>query len=251
MDFDRTNLPAVYDAGRGYSPEMLNRWLAAISDAAGSSSPIDVIRDLGCGTGRYSGPLADWFGARVIALDPSEQMLERARGKRARNVTYILGSGEDLPIPDSSAAMVFMSMVFHHFTHPAKVARECRRVLRLGGCVVMRAGTAEQIDVHPYAPFFPRTRQILRGAFASLASIERTFVEAGFELRTHRVIDSEVATSWSGYADRISLRADSILIQLEDQEFAEGLGKLQTYATAHPGRQSVTEPTDLLAFRAV
>ena len=125
------------------------------------------------------------------------------------------------------------------------------RVLRAGGSVVMRAATAEQIDVHPYAPFFPGTRQILRNTFGSLTSIERTFVDAGFELTAHDVIDSEVAACWSDYAARISLRADSILIQLDDQEFATGLEELRAYATAHPEPQPVIELTDLLAFRAV
>lgn len=251
MDFDRTSLPAVYDAGRGYSPETLDRWRAAILHAAGTSRPINIILDLGCGTGRYSGPLADWFSAKVIALDPSERMLTQARRKNSPNVTYVLGSGEDLPLPDSSVDLVFMSMVFHHFAQPAKVARECRRVLRAGGSVVMRAGVAERLDVHPYARFFPRTGQILLETFASLASLEKTFVDAGFEPRAHDVIDSEVAACWSDFAERISLRADSILIQLEDQEFAAGLEELRAYARAHPERQSVTEPTDLLTFRSV
>jgi SAM-dependent methyltransferase len=251
MDFDGTSLPAVYDAGRGYSPEMFDRWRAAIWQAAGMSDPIDIVLDLGCGTGRYSGPLADWFSAKVIGLDPSEQMLAQARRKNAPNVTYILGSGEDLPLPDSSVGLVFMSMVFHHFAQPAQVARECRRVLRAGRALVMRAGVAERIDVHPYAPFFPSVERILRNTFGSLASIEKIFVDAGFELGTHDVVDSEVAGCWPDYAERISLRADSILIQLEDQEFVAGLETLCAYAAAHPDRGPVIEPTDLLAFRAV
>jgi ubiquinone/menaquinone biosynthesis C-methylase UbiE len=251
MDFDRTNLPAVYDAGRGYSPEALNRWRAAISRAAGTTHPIDVILDLGCGTGRYSGSLADWFCARVIALDPSEQMLALARRKAARNVTCVPGSGEDLPLAAGSVDLVFMSMVFHHFAQPDRVAHECRRVLRAGGRVVMRAGVAERLDLHPYAPFFPKVGPMLRSTFASLALIERFFVDAGFELAFHDVVDSEVAACWSDYAERISLRADSILIQLDDHEFAEGLERLRAHASAHPERQPVTEPTDLLAFEAV
>jgi ubiquinone/menaquinone biosynthesis C-methylase UbiE len=250
MDYDGSSMPAVYDAGRGYSPEMLKLWLTEIARAAGDAASIDTILDLGCGTGRYSGPLADYFSASVIALDPSEQMLAQARRKTAHNVTYVLGSGEDLPLEDASVDLVFISMVFHHFARPERVARECRRVLRAGGFLVMRTGVAERIDVHPYAPFFPRTERILRNTFASLTSIEKIFVDAGFELRTHDVIDSEVASCWSDYAERISLRADSILIQLEDQEFAAGLEKLRAYATAHPERQPVIEPTDLLGFRA-
>jgi hypothetical protein len=31
MDYDKGNIPASYDAGRGYSPEMLAVWLERIS----------------------------------------------------------------------------------------------------------------------------------------------------------------------------------------------------------------------------
>jgi hypothetical protein len=58
---------------------------------------------------------------------------------------------------------------------------------------------------------------------------------------------SETAASWPIYAERVALRADSILIQLADDEFAEGLVALRTYAATTSG--TVTEPTDLFAFR--
>ena len=51
--------------------------------------------------------------------------------------------------------MVFMSMVFHHFDDPARVAQECRRLLREDGVVCLRGASAEQIDAYPYVAFFP------------------------------------------------------------------------------------------------
>ena len=59
----------------------------------------------------------------VVAIDPSEQMLARARSKPSVRVRYRRGSGEALPLADASVDMVFMSMVFHHFTAPDQVAR--------------------------------------------------------------------------------------------------------------------------------
>jgi ubiquinone/menaquinone biosynthesis C-methylase UbiE len=38
-----------------------------------------------------------------------------------------------------------MSMVYHHFTDPTAVARECHRVLRQGGYACIRNGTQESI----------------------------------------------------------------------------------------------------------
>jgi ubiquinone/menaquinone biosynthesis C-methylase UbiE len=249
MDYDTTTMPAVYDAGRGYSRETLALWLAAIEKAAEGARPIEAILDLGCGTGRYSGALAEHFGARVTAVDPSEKMLAEARRKNAPGVTHLQGHGERLPLGDASADMVFMSMVFHHFADPLQVARECRRVLREGGVVVLRAGSIDQIDGYPYLPFFPRTESLIRAALSSVAAMTAPFRDAGFEPSAPEVVMSEVGGSWPEYADKIALRADSILVQLADAEFAAGLAALRAHAAAQPPDQPVIEPVDLLAFR--
>jgi SAM-dependent methyltransferase len=249
MDYDSTAMPAVYDAGRGYSPSVLDLWLSTIARVAGTQRPISDILDLGCGTGRYSGALSEHFGASVVALDPSEKMLAQARRKPAARVRYLHGSGEALPLPDASVDMIFMSMVFHHFTAREQVALECLRVLRPQGVAVLRAGVTDRIDDYPYVPFFPRTRDLIARSLTSLASVRRTFEDAGFALQAHEVVMSETAASWPEYAERVALRADSILIQLAEDEFAEGLAALRTYAASESASGTVTEPTDLFAFR--
>jgi ubiquinone/menaquinone biosynthesis C-methylase UbiE len=249
MDYDTTAMPAVYDAGRGYSRQTLDRWLAAIETAAGGSRPIEAILDLGCGTGRYSGALAERFGAAVIAVDPSEKMLAESRRKNAPNVTCLQGHGEQLPLGDGSVDMVFMSMVFHHFADPRQVARECHRVLKPGGIVVLRGASTDQIDGYPYLPFFPRTEQLIRRSIRSVEAMQAPFRAAGFEPTLHEIVMSEVGASWPDYAEKVALRADSILVQLSDEEFAAGLAALRAHAAAQPADQPVIEPVDLLAFR--
>jgi ubiquinone/menaquinone biosynthesis C-methylase UbiE len=249
MDYGTTTMPAAYDAGRGYSPQVLRLWLGAIGRVAGTAHPIHDILDLGCGTGRYSGALAEHFSASVVAIDPSEKMLAEARRKNAACVRHLRGDGEALPLPDASVDMVFMSMVFHHFADRDHVARECRRVLRAGGVAVLRVGVTERIDDYPYTPFFPRTRELIARSLTSLAAVQDTFARAGFAPQAHEVVMSETAASWPQYAERVSLRADSILIQLGEDEFANGLDALRAYA-AEPARSGpVIEPVDLFAFR--
>lgn len=249
MNYDATLMPDVYDAGRGYSPEVLDLWLAAIARVAGDARQIDDILDLGCGTGRYAGSLAQHFAASVVAIDPSEKMLALARRKQAAGVRYVHAAGEALPLPNGSVDMVFMSMVFHHFADREQVARECRRVLRNNGVVIMRVGATDRIDDYPYVPFFPRARDLIERTLTSLADVQRTFVDAGFELQNHEVVMSETARSWGDYAERVALRADSILVQLTEEEFAEGLAALHAYAVGHPQGGAVIEPVDLFAFR--
>jgi predicted TPR repeat methyltransferase len=57
MDYDKTRTATIYDAARGYRPEVLDRWLDLI--AANVSVQPKLIVDLGCGTGRFTYPLAE------------------------------------------------------------------------------------------------------------------------------------------------------------------------------------------------
>src|SRR5690242_17067465 len=81
MDYDQTKIAATYDAARGYSPDVLRLWLDRV--AAHAPPAPEVILDIGCGTGRFTHPLAERFQARVIGIDPSLKMLEAARSKRS------------------------------------------------------------------------------------------------------------------------------------------------------------------------
>ena len=119
MDYDKTNMLAAYDAGRGYSPAVLALWLDVISRWVPKGTVSEIL-DIGCGTGRYSTALAAHFNARVIAVDPSEKMLAEARKKATERVRYERASAESLPLPDASIDMVFMSMSFIILTTPAK-----------------------------------------------------------------------------------------------------------------------------------
>jgi len=247
MDYDQTAMPAAYDAGRGYSPEVLEFWLNKISSATPRESVRDIL-DLGCGTGRYSTPLAGRFGARVVAVDPSEKMLAEARKKTSDAVRYLRGSGEALPLDEASVDMVFISMAFHHFNDPQRVALECRRVLREEGVVCLRGGVTDRIAAYPYVRFFPGAPSMIANTLTSLEFVETTFVAAGFQRHRHEVVESEVAPGWPAYAEKIAYRADSILAQLSDDEFADGLAALRRHASTAP-REPVLEPVDFFVFR--
>jgi len=246
MNYDKTNIPAAYDAGRGYSPKVLTGWLDVVSRLVPKEAVSEIL-DIGCGTGRYSAALAAHFDARVVAVDPSEKMLAEARKKVSERVRYERASAESLPLPDASVDMVFMSMVFHHFDDPDQAVRECRRVLRRSGAVCLRAATIDRIGTYPYVPFFPRSRAILNDALQSQAIIETIFVNAGFHLACHQLVRSEVADNFHAYAEKLAFRADSILVQLSDREFQAGLVALREHA-ATASQEPVIELVDFFVF---
>jgi SAM-dependent methyltransferase len=101
-------------------------------------SPEHVVVDIGCGLGRLTRPLAERC-ARVIAIDISTEMIERARALNGDldNVEWVHGDGTSLrPVEDGSVDACVSHVVFRHMPDAAITlgyVREMGRVLRRGG----------------------------------------------------------------------------------------------------------------------
>jgi ubiquinone/menaquinone biosynthesis C-methylase UbiE len=145
--------------------------------------------------------------------------------------------------------MIFLSMAFHHVDDPGLAARECHRVLRERGVVCLRTGTSDRTDSYPFVRFFPGSRPLIHRSLHTLGFLEETFKNAAFNLVQHQVVDNEAAASWRLVAEKISHRADSILVQLDDVEFTSGLAALRSYVLTAPDAEPVREPIDLFVFR--
>ncbi len=80
MDYDAASIAQRYDGARSYRPEVLESWLRKVASYAGTRAVTHIV-DIGCGTGRYTLPLARQFGAEIVGVDPSHTMLQQARAK--------------------------------------------------------------------------------------------------------------------------------------------------------------------------
>jgi ubiquinone/menaquinone biosynthesis C-methylase UbiE len=248
VNYDQTNIPAVYDEARDLTPEMLQHWMHALKTHL-HDQDVQRILDLGCGTGRFSNALALSFAAEVVGIDPSMKMLERARQKQAdTRLRYEQGSAEAIPLPSAFVDLVFMSMSFHHFDNPALAVEECHRVLRTSGSAIVRTGSREHLHDYPYVRFFPSTPALIEETLLSAADLRAVFEQAGFRTVASDVIMQTIAPNWSVYADRLALGGDSILARLDSNEFAEGLAAIRRHA-ASVGDERITEPIDLFVFR--
>ena len=228
MDYDKSEIPAVYDEARALSQEAILSRLDVLSMHVDRET-VALIVDLGCGSGRFSEPLADYFGARVIGIDPSEKMLDQARRKlESDRVTFERGSAEAIPVSDGAADMVFMSMVFHHFRDGSMVARECRRILRRGGYTCIRNSTREAD--FPHRHIFPGLQLLANSELPSRSEIRRIFEAENFATGGHRIINLVVAPNWSSFIYKSSLRADSLLARLPNEDFERGLAKLRAHS---------------------
>ena len=249
MDYDNTSIAAVYDAGRGYNPEILQQWLRILSDYVPKNG-ISRIIDLGCGTGRFTEPLSVHFEAEVIGIDPSEKMLEQARRKNSGSiVSFKQASGGKLPVEECSTDMVFMSMVFHHLPDPEQTMRECHRILRDGGYVCIRDSTLDVIETFPYVRFFSGIRSIVEEQLISRIQMKSIIEGAGFDTVTHKAVTHQMSPNWRSFADKMALRADSFVTRLPDDDFETGMTALRAYAEHEDPGEPVTEEVDFFVFQ--
>jgi SAM-dependent methyltransferase len=119
-----------------------------------------------------------------------------------------------------------MSMVYHHLNDPPVVARECRRVLRLGGYVCIRNGTRE--TDFPHRHFFSGLAPLIDAELPSQRDIDKVFVAAGFAPVVHRVVTQVVAPDWPSFVAKSAMRADSFLARLSDHDFEQGMAALRS-----------------------
>jgi ubiquinone/menaquinone biosynthesis C-methylase UbiE len=102
--------------------------------------PGEVALDVGCGTGTLAIEVCERVGAtgRVVGVDPSRQMIARARRKARRagtSIDFQPGVIEHLSFPDHSFDIVLCTWVIHHVPKEIKQQglSEIARVLKSEG----------------------------------------------------------------------------------------------------------------------
>ena len=103
----------------------------------------ESVLDLACGTGTLAIDVKkDHPKAKVSALDGDAAILQRAKRKAKDagvKIAFQQGLANELPYEARSFDVVLSTLFFHHLTDEAKAdtAEEIRRVLRLGGRVLI------------------------------------------------------------------------------------------------------------------
>jgi len=96
------------------------------------------VLDIGCGGGFLAEKFAA-LGCQVTGIDPSPMSIDAARahatGHRLR-IDYQVGSGENLPVPDSVFDLACCCDVLEHVSDLNRVISETARVLKPGGLYV-------------------------------------------------------------------------------------------------------------------
>jgi ArsR family transcriptional regulator len=148
---------------------------AAWARALGHLLPAWRVADLGCGDGYLTVEASRW-ASRVIAVDRSRPVLERARGlarrRGVRNITWRQGEIEQLPLRDASVDLAILSQALHHAAQPAVAVAEAARIVVPGGRVLV-------LDLREHAQEWVAERLGDRWRGFSDASLTKLLKQAG------------------------------------------------------------------------
>lgn len=105
-----------------------------------SLTPGVDVADVGAGTGYFAIPIAGAVApGRVYAVDFELCMLDilRSRATGRSNIELIEGTAEQTTIPAHSCDRVLLANLWHELDKRELVLRECARILRIGGQIVI------------------------------------------------------------------------------------------------------------------
>lgn len=162
--------------------------------------------EVGCGPGRMTGALAERFD-RVVAVDVSEGMLERARAAvAAPNVDFRLVAGDRLDsVEDATADTLVCYLVLQHLPEPRVVLRylaEFARVLSPGGSAFVQLPVLHD-------GIRPRVWRLTRTVAVPMASLLRRGVTDRAAYRGTRLTEAELQSGLADAALRTAARDES------------------------------------------
>lgn len=194
-----------------------------------------TVLDLGAGSGIASYAFACSGAARVLALEPDSSdevgnmVIRRLAGSQP--IEVICGVGEHVPLSDEAVDAVYARQVLHHTRDMNLVLRECARVMRRGGTLLVCrehvVDDAAQLDAflssHP-------VHQLAGGENAfPLARYRGAILDAGFRLE-------RVLGPWDSIINAFpSVRSQPELSRLPRTMLTRRFGHLGLVASLLPG----------------
>jgi trans-aconitate 2-methyltransferase len=149
----------------------------------------EYVMDAGCGSGRVTEKLIERLpGGRVIAVDASESMIEKAREKLGERAHYLVADLAELELSEP-IDVVFSTATFHWISDHDRLFARLHDALVPGGRLLAQCGGAGNVREHAeaivgvaqrseFAPHFADMEVLWN--FATPEETERRLESAGF-----------------------------------------------------------------------
>lgn len=212
---------------------------AAVRDLLGPV-PRDVL-DLGAGTGKLTRAVVA-EGHRVLAVDPSDQMLTTLRGV-VPGVETRVGTAEALPCDSGSVDAVVAGQAYHWFDPPVALP-EIARVLRPGGILGLLWNSRDET-----VPWVGQFGELISSHEDGSAELTEPPLQPPFERATVRWYDHEQLLTLPQLVDLA--RSRSTLLVLDEAERADRLERVRALGESVAGGGPVAMRYRLQVWSAV
>ncbi|HEV2127231.1 MAG TPA: class I SAM-dependent methyltransferase, partial [Thermomicrobiales bacterium] len=242
---DYNELAGAYRRHREPHPDVIDALIPH-----GEVTETSHVLEVGCGTGNYIHEIARRTGATCTGVDPSREMLRHAesraelpmnRGAGHPEVTFVLGSAEDLLLADRQFDLVYSVDVIHHIDDRDAAARETRRVLKPGGIAMVVTESEEDLRLRtPHVTYFPDIVEVELRRYPSIETIQRELAAAGLEIgETIGVSRPVEVTETAPFRDK----AYSSLHLIDEESFRDGLARMEADVSVGRFQVSVDTPS--------
>jgi ubiquinone/menaquinone biosynthesis C-methylase UbiE len=136
--------------------------------------------DIGCGTGNYTDALQR-KGFRFIGIDPSFEMLEKAKSKN-QQIDWRIGTAENTGLQNSSVDGIMASLTIHHWPDLKKGFSELFRILKGNGSLVIFTSTPKQMKGYWLNHYFPKMMSASTIQMPSFENVQTAMTEVGFNI---------------------------------------------------------------------
>jgi SAM-dependent methyltransferase len=224
VDYDR--IAESYD--RRYDLNRLDGVARALEESLARTG-VERILDVGCGTGRWLAELAPRANL-AVGLDLSLGMLLRVPVEDGREA-LVCGSGESIPLADSSIDFVTCVNAIHHLGAPSSFVFDAERLLRPRGALAVVG-----LDPHPgrdrwyLYDYFPEARGLDLQRYPSAEQLRTWMTASGLEdIETVEVERIQRRFTGGEILEEYFLQrqASSQLALLTDEAWAQGLHRIR------------------------
>ena len=116
----------------------------------------DDVLDLGCGPGHLTAAIRKLTDGRVIGIDPSKGMIEKAEAAYPdQRISFLIGDAEHLDMADA-VDVIFCNSTLQWFRDMNRAIANCCRALHSGGRMAVQAPAR-----HRYCPNFVQAAESL------------------------------------------------------------------------------------------
>ena len=141
-----TKAAEKYESDHAGIYEMCKKDYPPILNEIKNEPHFDSLLDAGCGTAPMLSLLCEAYpGKSYTGIDLTPAMIDKAKAKHLPNTTFVVGDCENLPFEADRFDIVINSQSFHHYPNPQQFFHSVYRVLKPGGCLILRDNTAPPV----------------------------------------------------------------------------------------------------------